>query len=76
MKNIKYWTASTAFRKQFNVGRWTWVIELKRNDGAMGRVGGGWGWKLGIDASSSGTDFVVYLFIMSIRATRDSRWRK
>jgi hypothetical protein len=69
MKNVKSWTASIAFRKQVRLGAWTITAQMKNGDGAWGRLGGGWKWKLGI--LWGGTDVVLDLFVMSIRFVKD-----
>lgn len=61
----KFWHSSLAFRKEFSFGGWRVVAEMRNNDGCMGRLGGGWAWKLGILASDS--SYVLELFVMSIR---------
>jgi hypothetical protein len=61
------WHSSTAIRKELNLGRLRTVFQMKRADGCMGRLGGGWTWKLG--AMGTSNELVLELFVCSIRFT-------
>lgn len=62
------WHSSKSVRKEWLVFGWKTVFQLRSNNGAMGRMGGGWLWKLGI--LYGGTDIVLELFICTLRFTR------
>lgn len=65
---IKHWFSSNYFNiiKNFKLfHRWfRFSVCMKRNDGIMGRFGGGWNWKLGIQAG--GRTVLISLLIMEI----------
>lgn len=61
------WIATTAFEKQVTLGRLRVKARMAKGNGVMGRLGGGWAWKLGILAAK--TDVVLELFVMSVRFT-------
>lgn len=62
--NLK-WHASVAFDKTAQIGRVRIRATMRKGDGVMGRLGGGWSWKLGILAAK--TEIVLEIFVMSIR---------
>ena len=47
-KFVPNWASSVAFDKSKRIGRIKLRLEMRRADGVMGRFGGGWNWKLGI----------------------------
>lgn len=59
------WYSSRRLNRQFSVGRLDIGVEMRRNDGWMGRFGGGWNWKLGIQAG--GNTVIVSLLVMEVR---------
>lgn len=63
------WHSTVAFDRTFKVGRIKARAVMREANGAMGRLGGGWSWKLGILAARQ--EFVLKLFVMSVRVS----WR-
>lgn len=61
------WFSSISFDKRVSIGRVNIAATMRAGDGFMGRLGGGWSWKLGILASRYG--FVLELFVMSVRVS-------
>lgn len=61
------WHASICFDKTGQIGRLKLHALMKAGDGFMGRLGGGWAWKLGILAARN--EIVLELFVMNIRFT-------
>lgn len=50
------------------VGRYKITYERRSRQNAMGRFGGGWDWKLGIQASKS--EWIISLIVSSLRIWR------
>jgi hypothetical protein len=67
MSNPKSWHASLCFEKTITVRRLRVKATMRNGDGWMGRMGGGWVWKFGILAGR--TEWVLELFVMSVRVT-------
>ena len=59
------WFSSSAFDRRWQIGRVSIRAHMRRNDGFMGRFGGGWNWKLGIQVGS--TTAIVSLLVMELR---------
>jgi hypothetical protein len=59
------WHSTLAFDRTVRLGRFKARATMRANDGAMGRLGGGWSWKFGILAAR--TEMVFELFVMSVR---------
>lgn len=57
--------STVAFDKVWQIGRVRIRAFMREGDGLMGRLGGGWSWKLGILAGR--TEVVFELFVMSVR---------
>lgn len=68
IQKVKPWHSSIHFLKTVTIFGYAVKFEMRKNDGWMGRLGGGWAWKLGILASRN--DVVFELFVMSIRITK------
>lgn len=64
----KPWFSDTKFRKVVQFGRWKIRAEMRSKNGWMGRFGGGWNYKLGIDVG--GRTVLINLFIMTIAVSR------
>ncbi len=61
------WHSDDLINWEWQRGRLKLQFHMRKNNGAMGRLGGGWLWKLGIDAARSG--FVLYLFVAMFRCS-------
>lgn len=61
---------STRIEKAFRIGRLKITFTYNRNDGCMGRCGGGWFYKFGIMGGKS--EVCIELTWVTIRAS----WRK
>jgi hypothetical protein len=48
---MKKWLSTYAIHKRWSIGRLKIKFSMRRSDGFMGRFGGGWNWKVGIQAS-------------------------
>ena len=59
------WFSSVAFDRSVTFGRLRVRATMRNGDGFMGRLGGGWLWKLGILAGRG--EIVLELFVMSLR---------
>ena len=66
------WHSSLAFNKRFSIGRLKVSIKMRNNDGAWGRMGGGWAWKLGIDCGGW-REAVIYIVWITIRITLERK---
>lgn len=70
IKGITNWASSYAIDKRLTIGRIVFRFTLRRADGYMGRFGGGWNWKLGIQASSLTKDswtMIISLLVAELR---------
>lgn len=59
------WHSTDAFNWKRSIGRLHVHANMRRTDGAMGRMGGGWLWKFGVLAAR--TEIVLELFVMTVR---------
>ena len=67
-KDIPDWFSGVHFEKVLEVGRLRIKATMRDGKGLMGRFGGGWQWKLGIQVGSW-RGFIISLFVMEIRVT-------
>lgn len=68
MKNKELkWQSSTAVDKRFSIGRVRVKFSVRCKDGVMGRFGGGWNWKLGIQAGGSTIIFSLLVAELTVR---------
>jgi len=69
VKDIPNWRSSHYFDKRWQWSRIKIRFDMRRNDGFMGRFGGGWDWKLGIQASTPnkyGWTVIISLLVASL----------
>jgi hypothetical protein len=66
------WSSGYIVSKKFYIGSLSIKFEMRDKNGIMGRFGGGWNWKLGIQASGSTAIFslLVAELIISKKATK------
>lgn len=63
--------SSICFNKTLRLGRLEIQFRMRRNDGLMGRFGGGWNWELGFQV---GPRCVIFnLLVMTARLTWKTR---
>lgn len=68
---IPNWFSSQAFDLRGNVGKFSVRLEMRRSDGMMGRFGGGWNWKLGIQIG--GSTVIISLVVASLTISRQGK---
>lgn len=64
------WASSTFIDWKCELWRFGFRIYWRRKDGFMGRFGGGWNWKLGIQAGGSTVIFNLLVFDVSLMYQR------
>ena len=62
------WFSSVAFDRTVRLGRVSVRLFMRRSDGIMGRFGGGWNWKIGIQWGK--TTCIMSLLVMEVIVTR------
>lgn len=62
------WSSKTIVHKEFQIGQYSFTYERRSKEGFMGRFGGGWQYKLGIDIG--GSTVILNLLIASLRIGR------
>lgn len=67
------WHASTVLDKRWHLGRFRLRIHWRRSDGLMGRFGGGWNWRLGVQVGGTTVLFALVVLTVSI-AYREEGW--
>jgi hypothetical protein len=67
MINLKNWFSSPCFDRTLKLGRLEVQARMRRNDGFMGRFGGGWNWELGFQIGRR--CLLINLLVMSVRFT-------
>lgn len=61
------WHSDTGIDRTWTLGRLQMRFRMSAGNGAMGRLGGGWAWKLG--AMGSRNEIVIEVLVFSIRFT-------
>jgi len=61
---MERWSSTKIVDKTITLWRFKFRVDWRRNNGMMGRFGGGWNWALGCRWSSR--TILVFLLIMSI----------
>ncbi len=54
--------------RSVSIGRWTVKYERRFRSNLLGRFGGGWNWKLGVQAG--GNTMIVNLLVCTLRISR------
>lgn len=62
------WHSTYFIKWSRRFGRWKVRVSWRRKDGLMGRFGGGWNWRLGVQVG--GTTVLVNLLVMSVAVSR------
>lgn len=65
-KSIPEWFSTTAIDKRWTLGRLAIRFHMRRSDGLMGRFGGGWNWKFGVQVGGSTTIVSLLIADMTI----------
>jgi hypothetical protein len=60
------WESSYAIDRKWTIGRAEFRFTMRRADGFMGRFGGGWNWKLGIQVGSW-RSWILSLLVAELR---------
>lgn len=58
------WHSPYIFDKRYQIGRLRISAKMRSSNGLMGRFGGGWQWKLGLQLGSS--TLIVSLLVMEL----------
>jgi len=69
MDDLPKWSSTTI--ADYRLGRsdtWSFRFHWRRSDGFMGRFGGGWNWKIGLQMGSS--SLIISLLIFSITISK------
>lgn len=64
------WFSTRRIDRKWRLGRLSIGLLYRRADGCMGRFGGGWNWKLGIQAS--GRSVILSLLVFTVRFNVDT----
>ncbi|MHC4546141.1 MAG: hypothetical protein ACYSYL_16755 [Planctomycetota bacterium] len=64
------WASTYIIDRRWRLGRLELGLSWRRNDGFMGRFGGGWNWKLGVQVGSTTAIFSLLVLAVSVS------WRK
>jgi hypothetical protein len=59
------WASKTINKKKFKIGKYKFAYERRDKSGVMGRFGGGWQYKLGIDIG--GSTVILNLLVATLR---------
>jgi hypothetical protein len=66
----KHWSSTTFIDKHWWIGDLKIRIYWRNPDGLMGRFGGGWNWKLGLQWSSSSVIINCLVFSITLYAKK------
>lgn len=58
------WFSKKLISKRWNIWCFEFKFEMKSSKGIMGRFGGGWNWKVGIQVG--GKTIIIYLLVASL----------
>lgn len=67
---MRPWASEYLIQKKFRIGGLCTKFEMRSSKGFMGRFGGGWDWKLGLQASTPskrGCTVIVSLLVAELR---------
>lgn len=57
-------------RRELRIGQWRLVYSRRSKENLWGRFGGGWNWKVGVQAG--GSTVIIDLLVASVRIARQS----